>query len=68
MTKFQKLYKDIEDLTDKTSVYPKGYELIGGGHIKSKGYDKTQEGGVRNEYGEGWNDATMKYIQLIGEL
>ncbi len=68
MTKFEKLYNDIDEILDKRRIFPKGYELIGGGHIKSKGYDKTQDGGVRNEYGNGWNDATMELGQLIAEV
>ena len=69
MTKFQKLFKDIEDMTDEISVFPKAYTCAPSKTLKkSKGYDRTQDGGVRNEYGEGWNDATMKIFNLIGEV
>lgn len=69
MTKFQKLYEDLNNLLDKTSFYPKAYTCAPSKTLKkSKGFDRTQEGGVRNEYGEGWNEATMKMTNLICEV
>ncbi len=79
MTKFQKLFKDIEDLLNQTGLYPKAYNLRDGVKMKkSKGYDRTQDQffydpesphtAVRNQYGEGWNAATMKMTNLLAEI
>jgi hypothetical protein len=65
MTKTEKLLKDLDNVTDNASFFPKSYV---GKMKKSKGFDRTEEGGDRNGYGNGWNDATMKYVSLITEI
>ncbi len=68
MTKAEKILKELDDILENHSVFPKGYvgkmKKLG----RSKGYDRTEEGGERNEYGNGWNDATMKLTNLIAEI
>ncbi len=68
MTKAEKILKDLDDIIEHTGLFPKGYKGVMKSLRKSRGFDRTEEGGDRNEYGEGWNDATMKYHQLIAEL
>jgi len=69
MTKFKKLYDDMEKVLDLRTLYPKAYTCVPSKELrKSKGYDRTQNGGVRNEYGDGWNDAMSKIGNMIAEV
>lgn len=69
MTKAEKILKELDDILDRSSIFPKAYTCVPSKALKkSKGFDRTEEGGDRNEYGNGWNDATMKLTNLIAEL
>jgi hypothetical protein len=72
MTKFENLFNDVDGILQKTRLFPKAFMLIdtkaSKALRKSKGFDRTQDGGVRNDYGDGWNDATMELGNLIAEV
>ena len=69
--------KKIEDAMEEFGVYPQSYSRKGkkrkthsllcksSNMFKGKGWTKTKDGGVRNAYGEGWNDAVMKVHERI---
>ena len=65
MTKAEKILKELDDILENHTFFPKAYV---GKMKRSKGFDRTEEGGERNEYGNGWNDAAMKFTSLIAEL
>lgn len=69
MTKAEKILKELDDILESRTIFPKSYTCVPSKRLKkSKGFDRTEEGGERNEYGNGWNDATMKLGNQIAEI